>query len=343
MEQPKKKIGCCGMALAALLLAAVLIMALAAYGYNNVLGKINRVEGTEPTLSAEEIEAIENETDAPGEIPEDVTVLDEGDVDVTVPAESDEETANPDHIINILLIGQDRRPGEGRTRSDSMILCTINTQKKTLVMTSFLRDLYVDIPDWNGRSYKDNRLNSCYAIGGMGMLDAALKNNFGVEVDYNMEVDFGGFEDIIGLFGGVSIYLTKAEANYLGGGLKEGTNFLTPQQALTYARIRKIDSDFNRTNRQRKVLTALLSSVKTMNNNQLTKLVNNILPMLTTDMTNSDITNCMVQILPILSELEISTQSIPAAGTYKSCSIRGMAVLVPDLEANRAILRETLQ
>ena len=92
-----------------------------------------------------------------------------------------------------------------------------------------------------------------------------------------------------------------------------------------------------------KVLTALLSSVKTMNNNQLTKLVNNILPMLTTDMTNSDITNCMVQILPILSELEISTQSIPAAGTYKSCSIRGMAVLVPDLEANRAILRETLQ
>ena len=343
MEQPKKKIGCCAMALIALLVAALVIVGLAAYGYNNVLGKINRVEGTEPTLSEEEIEFIENETDPPEEIPENATVLEEEELDVTAPTEEVQQISKPDHIINILLIGQDRRPGEGRTRSDSMILCTINTQEKTLVMTSFLRDLYVDMPDWNGRTYQDNRLNSCYAFGGMGMLDAALKNNFGVVVDHNIEVDFGGFEDIISIFGGVSIYLTKAEANHLGGGLKEGTNFLTPKQALNYARIRKIDSDFNRTNRQRKVLTALLSSVKNMNYNQLTKLVNNILPMITTDMTNSDITNYMVQILPILSELEISSQSIPAAGTYKSCSIRGMAVLVPDLEANRAILRDTLQ
>ena len=341
MEEGKKKnIGCFATVLIILLLIALLIMGLAAYGYNNVLGKINRVDGTEATLSPEEIEAIENETDAPGEVPEDYTELAEEDL---VPEDDAELIEKDDNIINILLIGQDRRPGEGRTRSDSMILCTIDTQKKTMVMTSFLRDLYVDIPDWNGRTYLDNRLNACYAFGGMGMLDLALKNNFGVQVDHNIEVDFSRFEEIIKLFGGVNITLTKAEAKHMAAfGVKEGPNFLTPEQALFYSRIRYIDSDFGRTNRQRNVLMSLLNSVKDMNTDQMTKLVNKILPMLTTDMSNADITGYMMKILPILPELEITTQHIPASGTYKSCYVRGMAVLVPDLEANRAILRDTL-
>ena len=337
MEMSKnRKLGCCGILLLLLLLVASLIMGLAAYGYHNVLGKINRVDGAEETLSQAEIDAIENETDPSeelaGELEEHDGVLDE-DADLI---------EKGDHIINILLIGQDRRPGESRARSDSMVLCTIDTQQKTLVMTSFLRDLYVDIPDWKGRTYQDNRLNACYAFGGMGMLDLALEKNFGVQVDHNLEVDFSGFEEIIRIFGGVTINLTKAEANYLGGGLKEGTNFLNPEQALAYSRIRYLDSDFGRTNRQRNVLTALFNSIKTMNSDQLSKLINNILPMITTDMTNADITGYMVKLIPILPELEITTQHIPASGTYKSCYVRGMAVLVPDLEANRAILRETL-
>lgn len=335
----KKKLGCCGTALLILLILLILVVGVAAYGYNAVLSQINRVDPTEATLSQEEIDAIENETDALEELPEE-TLEQIG--ESTMPDVDAELIEQSNDVINILLIGQDRRPGEGRTRSDSMILCTINTQKKTLVMTSFLRDLYVDIPSWNGRSYQDNRLNVCYAFGGMGMLDEALKKNFGVVVDHNIEVDFSGFEDIIEVFGGVSIYLTKAEANYLGGGLKEGTNFLTAEQALNYSRIRKLDSDFGRTNRQRKVLTSLLNSVKNMSYDQMASLVNKILPMVTTDMTNSDITNYMVQILPILSQLEITTQSIPAAGTYRSASVRGMSVLIPDMDANIAILRETL-
>ena len=332
-EQKRRKVGCCVTLLIILLLVASLIMGLAAYGYNSVLGKINRVDGTEETLSQAEIEAIENETDPWEEgYEEHDGVLDE----------NAELLEKGDHIINILLIGQDRRPGETRARSDSMVLCTIDTQEKTLVMTSFLRDLYVDIPDWNGRSYLDNRLNACYAFGGMGMLDLALEKNFGVQVDHNLEVDFSGFSEIIKIFGGVTINLTKAEANYMGQGLKEGSNFLTPEQALQYSRIRYLDSDFGRTNRQRNVLTALFNSIKTMNADQLSKLINNILPMITTDMTNADITGYMVQLVPILPELEIATQYIPASGTYKSCYVRGMAVLVPDLEANRAILQETL-
>ena len=340
-EQQKKKRGCC---LPVLIAATVLVLGLlgiAAYGYNNFLNQIPRVdEENEPTLSEEEILAIEQETDPVEEIPEDATILEVE--DVTLPAHEVTLLEEEDHIINILLIGQDRRPGEGRQRSDSMILCTIDTQKKTLVMTSFLRDLYVDIPNWNGRSYLDNRLNVCYALGGMGMLDAALKQNFGIQVDHNIEVDFSGFKNIIELFGGVSIKLTKAEADYIGGGLTEGVNFLTPEQALTYSRIRYLDSDFGRTNRQRNVLNAMLNSVKNLSYDQLTNLVNNILPMITTDMSNADITGYMMEILPILSQLQVTTQYVPASGTYSSVYIRGMAVLVPDIPANVAILKETL-
>ena len=336
MEERKKKVGWCGTILILLLILAILIVSLAAYAYNNILGKINRVDGSEVTLSQEEIEAIENETDPPEELTGD---LDEHD---GVLDENADLIAKGEHIINILLIGQDRRPGETRARSDSMILCTIDIQKKTMVMTSFLRDLYVDIPDWNGRTYQDNRLNACYAFGGMGMLDLALEKNFGIQVDHNLEVDFSGFSEIINIFGGVTVNLTKAEANYLGGGLKEGSNFLNPEQALQYSRIRYLDSDFGRTNRQRNVLTALFNSIKTMNADQLTQLINKILPMMTTDMTNADITGYMMKLIPILPELEITTQYIPASGAYKSCYVRGMAVLVPDMEANRAILRETL-
>ena len=334
-KQPNKKGGCCLIALVVLLVLTLAIVFCSYALYKSALSLIPRVE-EEATLSLEEIEAIENETET---MPEGFEAVD----DVDMSGEDAELLESNDNIINILLIGQDRRPGESRQRSDSMILCTINTEKKTLVMTSFLRDLYVAFPDWNGRSYQDNRLNACYALGGMGMLNAALEKNFGIQVDHNMEVDFSGFKEIVSLFGGVSINLTKAEANYLGQGLKEGVNFLNPEQALNYSRIRYLDSDFGRTNRQRKVILSLFNSVKNMNVSELTNLVTTILPMVSTNMSDADITNYMMKVLPILSELQITTQHIPADGTYRNVYIRGMAVLVPDLPANIAILKETLR
>ena len=333
-KQQKKRGGCCLVALVVMLILTIAIVFCSYALYKSALSLIPRVE-EEATLSLEEIEAIENETE---DVPDGVEIVD----DVTMPAEDAELLESSENIINILLIGQDRRPGEGRQRSDSMILCTINTEKKTLVMTSFLRDLYVDIPDWNGRSYQDNRLNVCYALGGMGMLNTALEKNFGIQVDHNLEVDFSGFEKIVSLFGGVSINLTKAEAKYLGNGLKEGVNFLSPHDALRYARIRYIDSDFGRTNRQRKVILSLFNSIKNMSVSELTNLFTTILPMVTTNMSDADIANYMMKILPILSELQITTQHIPVEGSYRSVYIRGMAVLVPDMPTNMAVLKETL-
>lgn len=323
------------------LLALVLAVLIAGTVYvNSFLDKINRFEdASEPTYSAEEEDLILSETDPEEEIGE-VEEIDEADIDKPdAPAETIEED---EHIINILLIGQDRRPGQGRQRSDAMILCTVNTEKKTLVMTSFLRDLYVQFPDFNGRSYSDNRINATYVIGGMEMLDETLKLNFGVHVDHNIEVDFTGFEKIIDLLGGVQINLTKAEANWMGDGLKAGVNQLNGEKALQYARIRKLDGDFNRTNRQRTVLAAVFEKVRGMSLTKLTELAESIMPMITTDMTNSEIIGYVLEFFPILSELEITTQHIPAEGTYKHARVRGMAVLLPDFEENIQILKDTI-
>lgn len=325
------KIICVILALILLLMLGVTV------AYESLLNRINRVEGTEATLSEEEASVIlateeEEEADPNAEVlePEEVTVA----TSAAVQIEKEE-------LIHILLVGQDRRPGEGRQRSDSMILCTINKETKTLTMTSFLRDMYVMIP-----GYYHQRLNVAYPLGGFKKLNETLAYNFGVQADHNIEVDFSGFTKIVDLMGGVNINLTQNEAAHMnkiyGWSLRSGVNHLNGEEALAYSRIRKIDSDFARTNRQRTVLTALLEKCRNMDFAQLYKLIDGVIPMITTDMTNADITNYIMELFPILPELQIVTQHIPVKGTYRSASIRGMSVYVPNLEANQQYLKESL-
>lgn len=246
-----------------------------------------------------------------------------------------------ENIINILLIGQDRRPGEVRTRSDAMILCTVNKAKKTITMTSFMRDMYVQIP-----GYYDDRINVCYALGGMDLLDKCLEKNFGVQVDGNIEVDFNGFVSVINAIDGVDIELTGAEARHLNGqgfNLSEGMNHLTGEAALAYSRIRALDNDFGRTARQRTVLTAVLQKAKTLSLGELNGLLKTILPMLTTDLTNAEILNYTLDLFPLLSGLKIKTERIPVDGSYQNASIREMAVLVPNLETNYNVLVDIMK
>ena len=246
-------------------------------------------------------------------------------------------------LVNILLIGQDRRPGEDRARSDSMILCTYNKKTKTLVMTSILRDLYVAIP-----GYQDNRINVAYAAGGMKLLNETLETNFGIRVDGNIEVDFTQFADIVDLVGGVRMELRADEAAHInavvGGNLTEGSTLLNGQQALTYARIRTLDADgdFSRTNRQRKVISAIVDSYKSAGLTTLLSLLDDVLPMITTDMSNLKIAGYALEVFPSLSDMTIVSQRIPADGTYTGKTIRGMSVLVADMDAVRQMLAETL-
>lgn len=174
---------------------------------NSLYNKMNRIEQPQETLTQEEIQQILQEETVDPNGPT-APVMDEqdmnwGEEEVQIIESSGEK-------INILLIGQDARSGETRARSDSMILLTFDTDKKTVTMTSFLRDLYVKIP-----GYQDNKLNAAYAFGGMPLLNKTLEVNFGVQVDGNVEVNFSRFAEVIDLLGGVDMELRQDEANLI--------------------------------------------------------------------------------------------------------------------------------
>ena len=246
-------------------------------------------------------------------------------------------------IVNILLIGQDRREGEETARSDSMILCTYHRKTGDITMTSFLRDLYVPIP-----GHRSNRINAAYSEGGAALLVETLKENFGLHIDGNVEVDFSQFSQIIDLLGGVELELREDEAAEInketGSSLTGGTQLLNGEQALAYSRIRKLDAngDFSRTNRQRKVMSALLGRFRNIQWRDLLPLMDQLLPLISTDMNYGKLVLLAMEILPKLSDAEITNQRIPADGTYTDEKIDGMAVLSADLDANRALLQETL-
>ena len=246
-------------------------------------------------------------------------------------------------IVNILLIGQDRREGEETARSDSMILCTYHRKTGNVTMTSFLRDLYVPIP-----GHHSNRINAAYSEGGAALLDDTLRENFSLHIDGNIEVDFSQFAQIIDLLGGVELELREDEAAEInketGSELAAGTQVLNGEQALTYARIRKLDADgdFSRTSRQRKVMNALVSRYRNMQWKELLPLMDQLLPLISTDMNYGKLVLLAMEIMPKLSGAQITSQRIPADGTFSDEKIDGMAVLSADLEANRQLLRDTL-
>lgn len=334
--------------LCAILFLSLIAMIFVTAYVEAALNRINRPAPDNGTLSSSELEDIYKPQDT---ISPDFSGPTYNATDVVLPTISpDDPIVGGKDVINIMLIGQDRREGESRQRSDSMILCTFNLKKGTITMTSFLRDLYVVIP-----GYKPTRMNAAYQIGGMRTLDETLAVNFGVHVDANVEVDFFGFMKIIDLLGGVDINLTKAEANYLNTNgnwgvneyngewnLVEGVNRLNSQQALAYSRIRYLDSDFQRTGRQRNVITAILKEYKNQSWTKMESLLWEILPLITTDMTNTEIISYAGQIFPMLANANIVTQRIPASGTYENAVINGDEVLVPDLIANRNLLLQTI-
>ncbi len=238
-------------------------------------------------------------------------------------------------LLNFLLVGQDKRPGEGRQRSDTMIVVSINPKTKQISLISFLRDLYVQIP-----GYSDNRLNAAYAFGGFPLLKSALYTNFGISIDGSFEVDFEGFRALINQIGGIDINLTEGEAAIVGSPATAGMNHLDGRQALIYARIRKIGTDFGRTARQRTVLMACYEKIKQKSFSEINDLISTALPYLTTDMSNRDIYGTAFKLFALIGSVEINSYYIPPDGTYENKYIRGMAILYPDLTVIREVLAE---
>ncbi len=246
-------------------------------------------------------------------------------------------------VLNILLFGQDAAASEDEKygRSDTTILLSIDNINKKLKMTSFQRDTYVTIP-----GYGDNKLNSAFSLGGVSLSIKTIEANFGIKVDKYACVDFDSFREIIKVLGGVDIELTLEEIQYINAQIDvndqtDRTKFidydpnlqkqkihLDGYQALWYARDRGADSlggisdysfsgdDWDRTARQRNLLTTIVNNLKDAPLTDLVQIVNKVGPLVTTNLKKSDIT-FLVQNLISYMKYDIEQISIPVEGTWR--------------------------
>lgn len=286
----------------------------------------------------------------------------------TIPEETSPEDTWPqivsdENITNIMLVGQAAREGEAHLISDTMILCSINRETKTLTLTSLMRDMRLVWPkyvDTNGKPHSGhNRINMAYNMGyswtrnkqdSMDVLESIVQHNFGVPVERTIEIDFNVFERVVDLLGGAEVDISEEELKYLQDNYQwmekvtVGKNKLSGYRALCYARMRKVGhGDYDRTARQREVITSLLNNLKGMNILQIHGLFTEILPMITTDLTNEEITNYAFEFIPMLKDLKIQSLRIPFDGNERSVCIEGDYMIEPaDLKKTARQLQESI-
>ena len=258
-------------------------------------------------------------------------------------------------VVNILLIGSDSRTEGDDGRSDAMILLSVSSKTRTIHMTSLLRDMYVDIPGRDG-----NRLNAAYSFGGPELLLETVKQNLGIEVNRYAVVNFQAFANLVDAVNGVDLELTNEEVKWVNAYLNEynelrgmpmetdyldtslsGMIHLNGAQSLAYSRNRFIGTDFGRTERQRKVLSAVMKKLPAALVTNPNGLINGLFPNLTTNLTQTECLRLSLMGGKLLT-YDIVQESIPLEGTYSSVTIRGMDVLQVDFDRNRAYLQEQL-
>ena len=245
---------------------------------------------------------------------------------------------------NILIAGLDTRPGESTGRSDTMVILSVNPQTNSIKMLSLMRDLYVEIP---GRS--NNRLNAAYIYGGADLLKKTIAQNFGIEIDAYVAVNFSMLANLIDQIGGLTLTVEsdyykdrinaviKMDNKVLGidtndGLLTEsGEVHMTGKQAQAYARYRygTKDGDFGRTARQREVLIKIFGVLREMPLLELIRLASVNYENVFTDLDLQDIVT-LAPLMLAMGDASISEFRIPVNGGYSDKNINGMAVLVPN-------------
>jgi LCP family protein required for cell wall assembly len=342
----KKKILMITGIVVAVLLLLLLIAGLASFFYmDGMLDKMN-YDTAYTTVTPEVATSIDQEEWVP--IPTDDTTPTVDIGDITFPDDLPDVDEQGGHIVNIMIVGQDARPGEPPQRSDSMILMTFNKASGEITLTSFLRDQYVQIP-----GFGKTKLCHAYSYGGMPLLNQTLYNHYGIEVDGNVTLSFEGFAEIIDLLGGVDIELTQDEATALNQleskqnwGLEAGMQRLTGKQALRYSRLRHIDSDFQRTERQRKVIMSVIAAYKNCTLTEMTYILEKTMPMITTNIPKERIYRYAFSLFPMFATSKINSQRLPANGTFQSGLIRVSEGYMAscqyniDFEANRKYLEK---
>lgn len=263
----------------------------------------------------------------------------------------------PDNVVNILLIGVDGRTDSietGSLHGDVQIIVSINKDDGSIKLTSVMRDLYVNIPGYKNK----NRINVAFSRGGGQLAMRTMNNLLELNIEHYVVINFYGLASIIDSLGGIDIELTKTEAGAINTYLKKhppaydnqekgyqrqqlqkvnGTQHLDGVQAVMYARLRSIDNDFKRTERQRHLLELLLAKVLDggMDLNKLMGLLEVCLPYAETNMSAWDMIDLAMGVLSsdILVRLEngdslLEQNRIPMDETWKYYTTDGGASVV---------------
>ena len=262
------------------------------------------------------------------------------------------ETLDISGVKNIALFGLDRRTAdEESTRSDSMMVLTLNYDTKEIKLTSFMRDMLVRV-DGHGVT----KLNHAYAYGGPQLAVKTLNQNFGLNIEEYVSVDFLMLEEIINSVGGVKLDVDKEEMKLINKYMKEiakknnkdyeklttfGKVELNGQQAVAYARIRKHgNGDYERTERQREVLTEIINNISKVNPTRVPSLASAILSNTETSVPRSE---AMLLAKDYLLEGFSSPQSsrIPRDGSFTAgIQPSGMWGMKVDFDKEKQYLRE---
>ena len=256
------------------------------------------------------------------------------------------DLAHSSSVTNILLLGVDARNPKDDTasRSDSMMLISIDKAHNCVKMVSFLRDTWVYIPCID----KKQRLNAaCQYDGYNGVVDT-IEYNFGIDIDGYVVADFEMFKVLVDSIGGVEVEVSEKEAKevtshkgrYGNVKLDAGKYKLTGEQALAYCRIRKIDTDFMRAYRQRTVMQAILKSVKSANPIKLVSMASKAAPYIETNLSKTKIISSGLKALPCIGDM--AEVRVPFDGTWQYATIGGASVITIDGDKNKEQLKDLI-
>lgn len=330
------------------LLLLILLVVLAVYGYYHSKVSMLQPDETrapEATLSASEEEELNKDgKDLNDEMENILSGMET--MDPVEPTEPEGGIREDEQVVNILLIGTDERT-EGfsqNARGDSCLLLSINHSgdHPVVSLVSFERGMGVPILEGQYQGQWD-WLTHTFRYGGADLMLKEIRHCFNVDVDYYVRVNFTSFETGIDLVGGVDVEMDAAEAAYfnaIGCPVVVGTNHLDGEWALSYARLREIDSDWVRIQRQREVIFSAFSQLKGMSLTEADQLINNLIPLVRTNLTEDMITQLLLM-LPKLPSATFQQMTIPVKGTYGGMTgMGGRGLFAVDFQANAEILHD---
>ena len=210
-------------------------------------------------------------------------------------------------IRNIAVFGIDSTEEQAwygdQYRSDSIIVASINPKANTLKLTNILRDSKVPI-----EGHDPQKINAAYKYGFAPLAIKTLNQNFKLNIQDYVTIDFAGIEGLVDALGGVEVELTEEESAQVDGSVP-GWNTLNGYQAMLYARIRKIDSDYYRASRQQTVISCLFEKLKNTSLLQMPGMIRKLMGCVETSLSYGDILKIVMSL--DISNLDIEYNTIP--------------------------------